>query len=195
MSITLTTKLKAEYENLFDTCVINANREQAVEKIKDKIVVNRTRYDEVEAQTNVPWYVVAVIHYMEGSLNFKTHLHNGDPLTAKTIHVPKGRPQGKPPFKWEDSAIDALKFDHMTDVKKWFLAQILFKLEGFNGFGYRTRHPEVLTPYLWSFSNHYTKGKFVADGKFDPNAVSRQCGAAVVLQSMVAKHIIDIPRS
>jgi lysozyme family protein len=195
MSITLTTKLKAEYENLFDTCFINANREQAVEKIKDKIVVNRTRYDEVEAQTNVPWYVVAVIHYMEGSLNFKTHLHNGDPLTAKTIHVPKGRPQGKPPFKWEDSAIDALKFDHMTDVKKWFLAQILFKLEGFNGFGYRTRHPEVLTPYLWSFSNHYTKGKFVADGKFDPNAVSRQCGAAVILQSMVAEHIIDIPRS
>src|SRR5260221_396083 len=75
---------------------------------------------------------------------------------------------------WEDSAIDALKFDNMTGVTKWTLPVILFKLEGFNGFGYRTRHHEVLTPYLWSFTNHYLKGKFTADGKFDPNAVSKQ---------------------
>ena len=154
--------------------------QQAAAAIGDKIVANRPRYEQVEKATNVPWYVVAVIHSLEGSSNFSRHLHNGDPLTAKTVHVPKGRPPGTPPFKWEDSAIDALRFDNMTGVAKWTLPVILFKLEGFNGFGYRTKHPEVLTPYLWSFTNHYQKGKFVADGKFDVNARSKQCGAAAI---------------
>jgi lysozyme family protein len=193
MSITLTPKLKEEYERLFATCVINPSKQPAVRSIREKIVASRSRYEEVEAVTGVPWYVIAVIHSLEGSLNFKTHLHNGDPLSAKTFHVPKGRPSGTPPFRWEASAVDALKFDNMIGVKKWVLAGILFKLEGFNGFGYRTRHPEVLTPYLWSFSNHYTKGKFTVDGKFDPNAVSKQCGAAVLLLSLSAEKIIDVP--
>src|SRR5213079_2695454 len=105
----------------------------AVSLIRDKIIANRQRYEQVEQATKVPWYVVAVIHSLEGSLKFTTHLHNGDPLTAKTVHVPKGRPAGTPPFRWEDSAADALEFDHMTDVKRWTLPVILFELEGFNG--------------------------------------------------------------
>jgi lysozyme family protein len=40
----------------------------------------------------------------------------------------------------------------------------------------------VPTPYLWSFSNHYERGKFVADGKFSSTARSQQCGAAVMLK-------------
>jgi lysozyme family protein len=187
MSITLTPKLKQEYEDLFASCVISEAKRSAVVAVVTKIVTNRPRYEAVQTKTNVPWYIVAVIHSMEGSLNFKTHLHNGDPLTARTVHVPKGRPKGTPPFKWEDSAVDALEFDNMTGVQKWTLATALFKLEGFNGFGYRTKHPEVLTPYLWSFSNHYQKGKFVADGKFDPAAVSKQCGAAVILKALTSQ--------
>lgn len=195
MSITLTPKLRKEYQDLFATCVIKPSKLPEVKKIRKKIVDNRHRYEDVERVTKVPWYVIAVVHSLEGSLKFSTHLHNGDPLTAKTVHVPKGRPPGTPPFRWEDSAVDALKFDHLTDVPKWSLPVILFKLEGFNGFGYRTKHPEVLTPYLWSFSNHYKKGKFTADSKFDPNAVSKQCGAAVLLKLMSAENIIEIPPS
>jgi lysozyme family protein len=191
VSITLAPKLKKEYQDLFAACKTNPEKVSAVEAIVKKILANRDRYQEVESKTKVPWYIVAVIHSMEGSLNFKTHLHNGDPLTGKTVHVPKGRPQGKPPFQWEQSAVDALEFDNMTAVKNWTLAPALFKLEGFNGFGYRTKHPEVLTPYLWSFSNHYKKGKFVEDGKFDSAAVSKQCGAAVILKAL-ANSVQDI---
>lgn len=193
MAITLTPKLKKEYEDLFGSCLINPSKQEAVNKVRDKIVANRQRYEQVETATKVPWYVIATIHSLEGSLNFKTHLHNGDPLTGKTVHVPKGRPPGTPPFTWEASAADALAFDNMTVVKEWNLAGILFKLEGFNGFGYRTKHPEVLTPYLWSFTNHYTKGKFVADGKFDPSAVSQQAGAAAILKALTAANVIAIP--
>jgi lysozyme family protein len=193
MSISLTPKLRKEYQDLFTSSQINVDKKQAVNGIRDKIIANRERYEQVSQTTKVPWYVVAVIHSLEGSLNFKTHLHNGDPLTAKTIHVPKGRPPGTPPFKWEDSAKDALTFDNMAGVTKWDLPIILFKLEGFNGFGYRAKHPEVLTPYLWSFTNHYSKGKFTADGKFDANAVSKQCGAAAILKALNLQGMIDPP--
>src|SRR5262245_44583868 len=176
MSIILTPKLKEEYEDLFASCVIKSEALTSVNTARDKILNNQQRYEQVSAVTHVPWFVIATIHSLEGSLNFKTHLHNGDPLSAKTVHVPKGRPSGSPHFTWEASAADALAFDNMNTVKTWTLATILFKLEAFNGFGYRMRHPEVLTPYLWSFTNHYDKGKFVSDGKFDPNLRSKQVG-------------------
>jgi len=193
MSITLTPKLAKEYEDLFASCEINTEREKEVERIREKIVASKARYESVESATKVPWYVVSVIHSLEASLKFNRHLHNGDPLTDKTVHVPRGRPHGTPPFTWEVSAIDALKFDRLADVTNWTLSTMLFKLEGFNGFGYRTRHPEVLTPYLWGFSNHYKKGKFVKDGKFDPDFVSKQCGAAVILKLMSAENEVKFP--
>jgi lysozyme family protein len=43
---------------------------------------------------------------------------------------------------------------------------MLYLLEKYNGFGYRLK--QLSTPYLWSFSNFYTKEKFVADGVFNP---------------------------
>ncbi|MBI5093618.1 MAG: hypothetical protein HZB26_14385 [Candidatus Hydrogenedentes bacterium] len=67
------------------------------------------------------------------------------------------------------------------------MAGTLFQPELYNGWGYRLRNTGVHTPYLWSYSNHYTKGKFVADGTYDPDAVSRQCGAAVLLRRMAEK--------
>ncbi len=53
--------------------------------------------------------------------------------------------------------------------------------------GYRKKG--IHTPYLWSYSNHYSKGKFTNDGVFDPDAISKQCGAAVLLRRMSEKQI------
>ena len=61
---------------------------------------------------------------------------------------------------------------------------MLYKLEAYNGWGYRDHHPDVNSPYLWSFSNHYKSGKYVADGTFSATAVSAQCGAAVLLKRL-----------
>jgi lysozyme family protein len=47
----------------------------------------------------------------------------------------------------------------------WSTPAVLHRLEGFNGYGYRKFHPNVPSPYLWSGSNHYTRGKYIADGK------------------------------
>ena len=183
MAVSLTSDLSKEYQSLFDTC--ETQRQATVEKLVGQIVQNKDRYRVAGKPLGVPWFFIGCIHNMESSQNFNKHLHNGDPLTARTTHVPQGRPKdGDPPFSWEASATDALQLEALDKVKNWTIPGILFQMEKYNGFGYRNKHPEVLTPYLWSFSNHYTTGKFVEDGKFDPEAKSSQCGAAVLLRRM-----------
>jgi lysozyme family protein len=159
-----------------------------VDRTIDRIESSRQRYANVTTMTGVPWHVIAILHCMETGLNFTRHLHNGDPLTARTRNVPANRPPtGQPPFTWEESASDALRLKKLSADTEWSIAGTLFQLERFNGFGYRIHHPDVLTPYLWSYSQHYSAGKFVTDGVFSPSAVSRQCGAAVLLRRMAER--------
>lgn len=193
MALSLSASLVTEYNHLFNTCQINSAQHAEVKTTCDKIVAKKSRYQVVESKTNVPWYIVGIIHCMEGSLSFNTHLHNGDPLSHRTVQVPKGRPiQGNPPFSWEDSAVDALQFDGLANNHNWGLGMTLFKLEGFNGFGYRTKNTGILSPYLWSYSNHYTKGKFTQDHKFDANAKSKQIGAGVLLKELQSRGEVSV---
>ena len=171
----LTQGARKQYELLYESCLIRPNRQAAVNQLVTRINASRPRYQKVGKALGIPWYVVGIIHSLEASGNFTRHLHNGDPLTARTTHVPAGRPKtGKPPFTWEQSAIDALRGQGSPTWKDWSVPGTLFELEGYNGFGYRDHHPNVPSPYLWSFSNHYTRGKYVADGRFSPTAVSQQ---------------------
>ncbi|MCH5377622.1 MAG: hypothetical protein JJ992_27000, partial [Planctomycetes bacterium] len=103
--VNLTAALRSQYRRLFDECAIRADKASEIERIVSRIERNQERYNAVAENTGIPWYFVAVIHSMEASLNFSKHLHNGDPLTARTTHVPAGRPRtGSPPFSWEESA-------------------------------------------------------------------------------------------
>jgi lysozyme family protein len=182
----LTAALKSEYQLLFDSCLIRSDKQAVVSSLASQLASNKGRYQTVAHGVGaIPWYVVGLIHAMEAGFNFDAHLHNGDPLTARTVHVPGGRPPtGSPPFTWEASAIDALKFQGLDKVTDWTVPGILYRLEAYNGFGYRNLRPPTPSPYLWSFSNHYTGGKFTADGKYSRTAVSQQCGAAVILKRL-----------
>ena len=186
----LTERLRSDYRRLFDTCNVRDNRAAEVESAIGTMISNLARYQRVADVIEMPWFVIAVIHLMESSLQFDRHLHNGDPLTERTTHVPSGRPlTGSPPFTWEESATDALRLERMDRWSDWSVPGTLYKLEGYNGWGYRKWHPEVLSPYLWSYSNHYTRGKYVVDGTFSNTAASRQMGAAVVLRRMAEKNL------
>lgn len=192
-SVNLSEALRIEYQTLFDTCIINIPKLQEVERAIQKIITNKSRYESITAQLGIPWFFIGVIHNMESSLNFHCHLHNGDPLNARTTHVPAGRPiNGTPPLTWELSAIDSLQLQRLDKWNDWTLPGILYKTEEYNGWGYRTKHPEVLSPYLWSGSNHYLRGKYVADGRWSDTAVSNQIGAAVLLRRLVEKNLITI---
>ena len=108
----------------------------------------------------------------------------GATKTALGLFAPAGRPlAGTPPFTWCQSARDALMQKGYHQIDDWSVAHMLYLLERYNGMGYRRRG--VPTPYLWSFSNVYEKGKFVADGRFDAEAVSRQCGAVPMLKAVL----------
>src|ERR1017187_2720298 len=196
MSVPLTDDLRQHYQSLFTSCVVNPAKLSAVNSVISRIMPNQGRYQSVAEPLGIPWYFVAVVHNMECGLNFNQHLHNGDPLTARTVHVPAGRPpNGSPPFAWEQSAADALTIQGFANLTDWSLPVILYRLEAYNGFGYRKLTPPINTPYLWSFSNQYTSGKYVADGKFDPNAVSTQCGAAVILFQMAQNGAVTFASS
>jgi lysozyme family protein len=193
--IPLTQQLRAEYQRLFDTCEIRPERLAEVDAEVKAIDRRRARYDAVSGSTGVPWHVIATLHALEGSLDFSTHLHNGDPLTARTVNKPAGRPPGVPPFTWEQSAADALAYDGLTQWDDWSLPGTLYRFENYNGWGYRLYHAEILSPYLWSYCTHYVRGKFRSDGEWDPKLVSKQSGAAVILRRMAELGIIDPSRS
>jgi lysozyme family protein len=91
----LTKNLAREYGLLYESCLIRPNRRAEVNRIVRRMTANRRRYDKVAKALKMPWYVVAVIHNMEAGMDFTRHLHNGDPLTARTTHVPAGPPEDR----------------------------------------------------------------------------------------------------
>jgi lysozyme family protein len=190
----LTDALRAEYQTLFDTCQIRPERQAEINATAEKIIGTEARYRGVGDPLGVPWYVIGVIHSLDASLSFERHLHNGDPLIARTVEVPKGRPAaGQPPFTWEQSANDALAFDKYTTWTDWSVPGILFKWESYNGWGYRGYHPDVKTPYLWSYTNHYKSGKYVGDGTWSQTTVSKQAGAAAILRRLAERGAVSAP--
>jgi lysozyme family protein len=186
-----TAALAKEYSDLFNRCEIAPDKMAEVEGVVERILQSQTRYARVATQSGVPWYVIAVIHNMECGLSFAKHLHNGDSLERRTVNIPVGRPKtGKPPFAWEVSALDALEYDGLTRWNDWSIGGICYKLEDYNGWGYRAH--KINSPYLWSYSNLYRSGKYVADNKWSDKAVSRQCGAAVILRGMSERGVVDL---
>lgn len=178
-------QLEPEYNRLWASMEIRASWHAPLERRARDILANKARYQGVSLKTGVPWYFIGIVHSLECGMKFTGHLHNGDSLKKRTWQVPAGRPvKGNPPFTWEESACDALLMKSLDKVKEWSIARVLYELERYNGFGYRTYHPSTLSPYLWSGSTHYARGKYVADGKWSSTAVSQQTGAAPLLAKL-----------
>jgi lysozyme family protein len=187
---------RAQYKELFQKCSIKDKYKDKVAFQIDFLQRNKDKYSTVAnlLQSSIPWYFIGIIHSLEASFNFKSHLHNGDvPLSRKTVHVPAGRPLDpwNPPYPWEGSANDALRMKNFDKENKWGLTSLLYRFEAYNGFGYFFRNKP--SPYLWSFSNNYEKGKYVADGSYDANYVSQQCGAATMLKALIEIGAIPSP--
>lgn len=176
---------EGSYAAMLGSMQIRPNRQAAFDAAARKIVAYKDRYLEVEQATNVPWYFIGLLHYRESDCDFTTHLHNGDSLRRRTVHVPAGRPlSGNPPFTWLESAIDAIQqkgFDKETD---WSDEHICYRLEVYNGMGYRMYHPSVPSPYLWGGTNHYSTGKYTSDGHFDPGHTDVQLGTVPLMMTI-----------
>jgi lysozyme family protein len=141
----------------------------------------KAQYEAISAITNVPWYIIAVIHEREASQNFASSIAQGDPWNRVSVHVPKGR---GPFASFQDAAVDALMncAPHAARWTDWTIGGALTLLEQYNGLGYARRN--LPSPYIWATTNQYVKGKFTSDHHFDPNAVDSQLGCAAMLARM-----------
>jgi lysozyme family protein len=159
------------------------NLAATIKAVASRLVTDgaKSRYQLVSNKTKVPWGIIAVIHEREASQSWKANLAQGDPWNKVSIHVPKGRG----PFKsWEDAAVDALVdcAPHAAEWKDWTIGGALTLLEEYNGLGYAAMGKP--SPYIWAGTDQYKKGKYVADGHYDPNAIDHQLGCAALFSKM-----------
>ena len=158
------------------------------------IVAAKPRLEKVASVVNTPWYFVGVYWFVEMGNDFSRHLHNGDPLTARTINIPAGRPEIWPPPNgedpWEYSAADAIRLEGLANVDVGKLGELLARFERLNGLGYRQHG--LFTPYLWSGTDLYERGKYVSDGHFDPEAVSEEIGVVALLRRLHETNLTNL---
>lgn len=172
-----------DYTYLFEKSQLTTDpvKQIQVRGVCQTLLANQVAYNSVQTATGVPWPVIGAIHFRESSQDFDCHLHNGDPLSARTVHVPAGRPlAGNPPFTWIASAIDALSetwrpFD-------WSIENALAFCEHYNGYGYWARG--VNSPYVWSFTDAYTGGLFTSDGVIDLSRKDSRPGVAAIFKTL-----------
>lgn len=151
--------------------------------VAKRLVAAKQRYVTVSLKTGIPWPFIAVTHQRESSQNWLRSLAQGDPWNEVSTHVPAGRG----PFNsWEEAAYDALVncAPHAASNKDWSIGGLLTLLERYNGVGYANR--SLPSPYLWSGTDQYSKGKYVRDGVFDPEAVDKQLGCAGLIMAMMS---------
>lgn len=152
-----------------------------IDGISHRLVAAKGRYQTVEAATGVPWSMIAVIHERESSQSWTASLAQGDPWNKTSIHVPRGR---GPFMSWEGAAVDALKncppYAALND--DWTIGGTLTLLEEYNGLGYASMG--LPSPYIWASTDQYKRGKYIADGHFDPNAIDHQVGCASLFARM-----------
>lgn len=151
------------YELKFLSFVPKSEAVYAAASILKRIEAAKEKYVEVARQARVPYLLVGIIHYLEANNDFTRSVRDGSKL-----------PAGK---DWVKDAVEVMK---AYSSNEWTVGKMLWTMEKHNGFGYKRRGIE--TPYLWSGTNLYKKGKYVRDGVFDPEAVSKQIGGALILR-------------
>lgn len=164
------------YNRMYQNCKIDDGYENSVKKSGELVLEGRYRYERVSALTGVPWWVIGIIHYKEGSCNFKACMANGERIIGtgrKTTLVPKGL---GPWNTWEEAAVYAIKHSSLAKITDWSVGNTLYAVERYNGAGYISgKGKEDTSPYLWARTNvNDDFGKYVRDGNYDPRQSTNQ---------------------
>jgi lysozyme family protein len=155
-----------------------------IKNFKNIYEKNKSIYEEISTKNGIPSELIAALHYRESGCNFNTYLHNGDPLGKPTMHVP-----AEIYFdNFTDAAVDALskkkslrdKYSLSSDSND--MAAMMAFAESYNGLGYYKK--EKISPYVFSGTNVYEKGKYIADGQYDPNAIDAQPGVYLLINAL-----------
>lgn len=144
----------------------------------------------------VPWWFVAIVSEREygGPPHWDKQLGQGDVLAAKSHNVPAGMG----PYlehdgdvtpghdAWTRCCVDVLinSSPFAAKWKLWTVGGVMTIFEEYNGLGYANHG--VPSAYVWSGSDQYVSGKYVADHVYRASAVDVQEGCAPLLSIMMA---------
>lgn len=150
----------------------------------------------LEKNLQSPWWFIAIVSEREygGPPHWDRQLGQGDHLDKISTHDPRGRG----PFlnhssditpgndAWTRGCLDALVecAPYAAKWKDWSIGGVLTLLEEYNGLGYANMG--VPSAYVWSGSDQYVSGKYVADHVYRASAVDVQEGCAPLLSRMMA---------
>jgi len=176
--------LKAEYSQLLSVMTVRPDSAERVHSAASMILKYRDRFEEVSKINGVPVVFMGPSFYREATLDFRKNPAQGWWLSSKSKIIPHNGPFPD----WKSAALAAYSLNGLDRVgaENWTWELICFYGEMFNGFGYRDNH-QMHTPYLWGGTNIQTKGKYVEDGKFDPDVMDTQLGIIPI-----AKHMIKL---
>ena len=192
----------------------NANRWQAMHLLASRIpqfdataarlcaADAKARYQGVETRLTEAgfqgpkWWFIAIVSEREygGPPHWDRQLGQGDLLNQISRHDPAGRG----PFldhsgdvtpgsdAWTRGCLDALIdcAPYAAKWKDWSIGGTLTIWEEYNGLGYAARG--VPSAYVWSGTDQYVSGKYIADHVYRASAVDVQEGCAGILSRMMA---------
>lgn len=188
MKVPTFAEMKPRYTKLWEDMHIFPKRLPGMKEAAELILRNKDRYIEVCKRLGISenwWVMIGGIHLREGDCSFRTHLHNGDSLKYRTVHVPAGRPRSpaQPPFTWEQSAEDALRMRGLQHLGSFSVELCAYTDEGYNGWGYWEKGQT--SSYDWAGTNDHAAGKFVADHVYSHTAVDAQEGTMPILWELM----------
>jgi lysozyme family protein len=181
---------------------ILASRLSAFAATARRLSVPRARYQGVTDRLTemglqpVPWWFIAIVSEREygGPPRWDRQLGQGDPLDQKSRHDPKDRgpfldhPDDVTPGNdaWTRCCLDALIdcAPHAAKWTDWSPGGALTIWEEYNGLGYANMG--VPSAYVWSGTDQYVSGKYIADHVYRASAVDVQEGCAPILRCMMA---------
>jgi lysozyme family protein/peptidoglycan hydrolase-like protein with peptidoglycan-binding domain len=149
---------------------------------------HQARYEAVASKTGIPAKLIAALHFRESSGNFNTYLHQGDPLGKPAVNWPSNIPVF---HVWEDAAVHALNMkasirkDLGLEADSTDMAAMATFAEYYNGLGYHNKGKA--SPYVYSGTDQYDKGKYVRDRVYDPNVKDQQLGVLAMVKCLENK--------
>jgi lysozyme family protein len=145
---------------------------------------NKERLVKLSKGLNLPWTLMAALVERESSGSMNAHPSNGDPLTARTTHDPKGLPtESEPPYTFESVAEEEYREIVRPHSGVWNITRMMQAAERFNGTGYWAH--ERRSPYIVASTTLQTHGKYTGDHSFDDTWWDEQVGCLALWLTMI----------
>jgi lysozyme family protein len=180
-----------EYVRLLASMIVDPRRAPEIERWAQKLAgpLYWPRYEQVQGMTAIPGELIAALDYRESSANPRCALGQGDLWSEVSRHYPSGC---GPFASWVAAAAFYIHREHFDDHShEWSWPYACWKIEGWNGFG--PRNHGIHTGYLWAGTNHYYRGKYVADGEWDQSAEDKQIGAIPLMMRIMEIRGTSLP--